>query len=411
MSLAKLINKATDPKLIQDNWQYNLDVCDKILEDPENNCSQAIDIIGEKLQQRDGNVLLRTLSLLVAIGENCGSRAQQLIATRSFTQVLLSKLRDPQTHKEIKTKVANVLSQLNNSFQKDPSLKPVMDAYQEVKHSFPQYLPPAKPAKRELEDEDEDADLRTAIELSLKESQVQQQQQQAQPVQPVQQAPQLHLPVQKQQPAQERTFSRVRALYDSFSTDPADLKFHKGDIITVIERVYKDWGKGSLRGVVGLFPFNYVTPLYDPTAQELMEERLKEQEIFQRGKGVEKLLVLLSRASTDEESFQLTQSEEFKRLYQQVVLIKPELATLIDKYRQRKDDLMDMYGKLKSATATYEELTDPVKQYQPQAQSYQPQQVPHQVPQHVPPQQQAPQQQQQQQAPQKQQQFYPPYPR
>lgn len=368
-SLDSLINKATDATLTQDNWQYNLDVCDKILEDPEQYCSKAIDALRFKLSLKDGNVLLRSLTLLVAIAENCGSRAQQLIATKSFMQLLLSKMRDPQTHREIKTKITTVLAQLDDSFHRDPSLKPVSEAYREVKLSFPQYLAPTKPQKFELKDED--ADLRTAIELSLRESQRQQPlpeipqvecQPQAQPQAQSQAQAQPQAQSQAQQP--QRTFSRVRALYDSFSNDPADLKFHKGDVITVIERVYKDWGKGSLRGVIGLFPFNYVTPLYDPTPEELMQEQLKEQEILSRSADVEKLLVLLTRASNDEESLALTQSEEFKTLYQRVVLIKPELATLIDKYRQRKDDLMDLYGKLKTATISYEEMTDPIKQQQ-----------------------------------------------
>src|SRR5690242_16245179 len=65
------------------------------------------------------------------------------------------------------------------------------------------------------------------------------------------------------------TVSRVRALYDFQPSEPGELQFKKGDIIAVLESVYKDWWKGSLRGQTGIFPLNYVEKLQDPTREEL----------------------------------------------------------------------------------------------------------------------------------------------
>jgi len=93
------------------------------------------------------------------------------------------------------------------------------------------------------------------------------------------------------------TVSRVRALFDFTPSEPGELQFHKGDVITVLESVYKDWWKGSLQGQTGIFPLNYVEKLQDPTAEELEKEAQMEAEVFAEMKNVEKLLALLSTNS------------------------------------------------------------------------------------------------------------------
>lgn len=58
--------------------------------------------------------------------------------------------------------------------------------------------------------------------------------------------------------AHKPAVSRVRALYDFAPTEPGELAFSKGDIIRVLDSVYKDWWRGELRGEAGIFPVNYV---------------------------------------------------------------------------------------------------------------------------------------------------------
>ena len=76
-SLDVLINKATDPTLTSDNWQYILDVCDRISADPETETKRTITILKTKLTSKDANVVLRSLSLLISIAENCGSESNK----------------------------------------------------------------------------------------------------------------------------------------------------------------------------------------------------------------------------------------------------------------------------------------------------------------------------------------------
>jgi signal transducing adaptor molecule len=93
------------------------------------------------------------------------------------------------------------------------------------------------------------------------------------------------------------TVSRVRALFDFNPSEPGELQFRKGDVISVLESVYKDWWKGSLHGQTGIFPLNYVEKLQDPTREELEREASMEAEVFAEIKNVEKLLALLSTSA------------------------------------------------------------------------------------------------------------------
>lgn len=47
------------------------------------------------------------------------------------------------------------------------------------------------------------------------------------------------------------------ALFDYISTEPGDLTFRAGDVITV-EQSDGEWWKGSMNGRSGVFPANYV---------------------------------------------------------------------------------------------------------------------------------------------------------
>lgn len=94
------------------------------------------------------------------------------------------------------------------------------------------------------------------------------------------------------------TVSRVRALYDFVPSEPGELEFKKGDVIAVLESVFKDWWRGSLKGNTGIFPLNYVEKLTDPTPDELQREAQMEAEVFAEIKNVEKLLTLLSTSNT-----------------------------------------------------------------------------------------------------------------
>ena len=202
----------------------------------------------------------------------------------------------------------------------------------------PNLQPPSKPTKRQITDADrqkEEDELQMALELSVKDKQ-------PQSMSTAQRAPQGAPQTSTSQPVPSQplpsgttaaTVSRVRALFDFQPSEPGELQFKKGDIIAVLESVYKDWWKGSLRGQVGIFPLNYVEKLSDPTPDELEREAQMEAEVFGEIKNVEKLLTLLSTSSSD---LNVRDNEEITQLYHQTLAIRPKLIELIGKYSQKK---------------------------------------------------------------------------
>ena len=64
--------------------------------------------------------------------------------------------------------------------------------------------------------------------------------------------------------------TRVRALHAFEPTDAGELAFEKGDIIKVVDRGYKDWWRGQLKGRTGIFPVNYVVREDDSVASQYL---------------------------------------------------------------------------------------------------------------------------------------------
>lgn len=369
--LNALIEKATDATLTEENWQYIFDVCDTISKRPEINTSEAIRCIKTRLQSRDANVLLRLLSLLVAMAENCGSRMKQEIASSSFLEgSIIKKFLDKKIHRQVKVRMTEVVEQLRISFKDDPSLLPIEDAYRIIKLNFGQYvkLPPNKPAKEQktsMNSSKEELELERALKMSAEEFEREQALKRShienKPL------PAIHndgsgekddKSLQQQAHPDNSKIKRVRALYDLISYEPDELSFRKGDTIRVIEPVYRDWWKGMLaNGKLGIFPLNYVTPVSSTdlkiSAQEIaLEKRLLEID----SRKVNRLLGLLSQDSSN------IDEEELSELYNEVIPLKSGLARSIEKYGSKKDNLSTIHTELGNAFVFYNLLIDKIIQ-------------------------------------------------
>ncbi|KAJ6520673.1 hypothetical protein DFH09DRAFT_851751, partial [Mycena vulgaris] len=135
--------------------------------------------------------------------------------------------------------------------------------------------------------------------------------------------------------------TRVRALHPFTPTEAGELGFEKGDVIKVVDRGYRDWWRGQLRGRTGIFPVNYVEPLPEPTPAELAAEAAAEAAVFAQAADVERLLNML-RALDPSKGDNLADDEEIQELYRSSMALRPKIVKLIDKYSQKRADLVSM---------------------------------------------------------------------
>ncbi|XXG95735.1 ESCRT-0 subunit protein hse1 [Hypoxylon texense] len=368
----EVIAKATDENLTSEDWGAIIEVCDKVSSDP-NGPNQAVQSLIKRLAHRNANVQLYTLELANALSQNCGKNMHRELASRAFTDALLKLANDRNTHQQVKAKILERMQEWSDMFSKDADLGIMYDAYYRLKQSNPTLQPPSAPQKTGLTDLDrqkEEDELQMALKLSLQEEE----RKKATHSSPAAAGPSSSAGPSARAGQPEpvpshptgttaATVSRVRALFDFVPSEPGELEFKKGDIIAVLESVYKDWWRGSLKGRTGIFPLNYVEKLADPTPDELHREAQMEAEVFAEIKNVEKLLTLLStsNASPREED-----NEEISKLYHQTLAIRPKLIKLIEKYSQKKEDFTQLNEKFIKARRDYESLLESSMSHPPQ---------------------------------------------
>ncbi|KAL0953380.1 hypothetical protein HGRIS_004619 [Hohenbuehelia grisea] len=150
--------------------------------------------------------------------------------------------------------------------------------------------------------------------------------------------------------------TRVRALHTFEPTEPGELAFDKGDIIKVVDRGYKDWWRGQLKGRTGIFPVNYVEPMPEPTAVELAKEAEQEAAVFAQAVNVEKLLTMLR--ALDPAKDNLADNEEIQELYRSSMALRPKVVKLIDKYSQKRADLVSMNETFVRARSIFDRMME-----------------------------------------------------
>jgi len=246
------VAKATDENLTSEDWGAIIEVCDRVGSD-QNGPKEVVQAMIKRLAHRNANVQLYTLELANALSQNCGKNMHRELSSRAFTDAMLKLANDRNTHTQVKAKILERMKEWSDMFNKDPDLGIMYDAYFRLKQSNPTLQPPSAPQKTGLTEVDrqkEDEELQMALKLSLQEeerkkapaaSNAAASSSSAAPGSSAQAAqPQPHsTPVPAGTTA--ATVSRVRALYDFVPSEPGELEFKKGDVIAVLESVYKDW--------------------------------------------------------------------------------------------------------------------------------------------------------------------------
>ncbi|CAG8690075.1 19707_t:CDS:10, partial [Cetraspora pellucida] len=307
-SFDECVIPATDEKLTKEDWALMSVVCEKVYKAGDQGARDCISSIQKRLIHRNANVQLYALTLTNTLVKECGISIHKEVCSRAFTSTLTKMLNDRNTHDVVKNRILDLIQEWCSEFRSNPSLSIMEETYRQLRSQNFQF-PPQKPQKEPNEDKG--------------------------------------LP-------QPPSVSRVRALYDFRPTESNELGFSCGDIINVIDNVYKDWWKGELHGKTGIFPVNYVEKISDPSPVDIAKELEMEVNVFSQGKNIERLLELLE--SFDPQKDSVTTNEDIQNLYNETVPIRPKLTILVEKYTKKKDYLIELHTKFTKAISTYEQL-------------------------------------------------------
>ena len=344
------VNKATDENLTTENWEYIFNVIDKVSASPSGP-QQVVATLLQRLAHRNANVQLYTLELAHALSQNGGPPVHRELASKAFTDALLRLAADRNTHAQVKQKVLERMGVWAEEFARRPELGIMEQQYHKLRVQHPNLMPPSKPVKKEISSDDrrkEEQELQMALALSVKDKGAGAQthgDDRREDIVRQNSSSSSRTAADAAPPAPQpgttaATVSRVRALYDFTPSEPGELAFQKHDVIAVLESVYKDWWKGSLRGHTGIFPLNYVEKLRDPTAEEMERDAHMEADVFGEIPNVEKLLALLSvradGAGGSRRAAPGSEDDEITELYQRTLSTRPKLIELIGKYSQKK---------------------------------------------------------------------------
>ncbi|KAE8212890.1 hypothetical protein CF327_g3528 [Tilletia walkeri] len=167
------VTKATDENLTSEDWEANLDVCDKVSGEGEQGARNCIAAIQKRLAHRSANVQLYALILTDALSKNAGVNAHREIASRSFSQTLVRLATDRNTHDSVKRKAYSLVKEWTREYGTDPDLGIIQETYtalqKQLGHRFDEVAEeaaPEEPSTDELRREDEE--LRRVLELSMR---------------------------------------------------------------------------------------------------------------------------------------------------------------------------------------------------------------------------------------------------
>lgn len=367
----ELVNKATDENLTTENWEFNLELCDRLASNDESDARKCIAAIQKRVVHRNANVQLYAITLTDTLSKNCGDAIHHEIASRAFMHTLSKVVRDPSTHNLVKQRILRTLLSWRDEYKHDDTLGLVADTVNDMREDFYELDEEPAPARK---DESEDDELQRVLALSIQDQGGRSSYPEEAtsvagpstrgPAEPKSsdcdslpnpfseplshEAPQPFAP----EPRSARP-SHVRAMYDFEPDEPGELAFHRGDVIRVLDSVYEQWWRGELRHQVGIFPVNYVEALPDTTPDMIQQELELERNVFTHASDIH---ILHARLQHLKPSDNFVDDDELQELYQRSLALRPKIVRLMDTYHTKVQELRSLNDKFVRARTMLDDL-------------------------------------------------------
>ncbi|GMK56102.1 hypothetical protein CspeluHIS016_0211580 [Cutaneotrichosporon spelunceum] len=166
----ELVNKATDENLASEDWDINLQICDKVHEEGAPGARNAVAALVKRLAHRNPNVQIYALELANTLAQNCQRPLHQELAGKQWTTALERILNDRATVKPVQNKVLKYVKEWTQQFEGtgDPQLGLMSELYDKLRakhYNFDEaddHVPGPEDARRRAEEDE----LNRVLELS-----------------------------------------------------------------------------------------------------------------------------------------------------------------------------------------------------------------------------------------------------
>lgn len=243
------VTAATSESNTGENWSSIIQICE-MADASADKAKETIQSLIKRLQSKNVNVLLFSLTLSNALVVNCSLEVRREISSRPYLDCL-KKLLEGKTHITVKNRIAELMKSWANEFRNESSLSYMVDTVEML--NLPSNPPsPQKQKQENVNINKEEEELQLALALSL--SQHQQQ---------------FSRPDDTKKAPKPKTLFSVRALYDFNASEEGELGLRAGDIVQVHDcTTFPDWWMGTFEGNHGIFPSNYVEKIVSESETE-----------------------------------------------------------------------------------------------------------------------------------------------
>lgn len=132
----EIVAKATDENLTSEDWGLNLQVCDKLSGDDEQDARNCMAAVQKRLSHRSANVQLYALTLADTLSKNCGDAVHHEIASRAFMQAITRLTTERQTHPMVKKRALVLLREWANEYKDNDTLGLVGETVHALKDEY-----------------------------------------------------------------------------------------------------------------------------------------------------------------------------------------------------------------------------------------------------------------------------------
>ncbi|KAH6574403.1 hypothetical protein BASA60_005573 [Batrachochytrium salamandrivorans] len=367
--MEKLIIEATSETNTADDWGKIIEICEKA-DQSEASAREALTILSKRILHKNVNVILFSLTVANSLVQNCDMTVKREVSSRAFLDALVRQIttNKASVHVTVHHRILELIQQWADVFRSEPSLDYMVQIYNQLKsngHSFPTLNPKPVVEKRSSDKDREEDELQLALALSLSTVDDKSRAQNSQPKSG-----------QKSKPVQ--SLFQVTALYDFYGTEEGELHLSRGDVVEVYDcTTFQDWWKGSLRGVVGIFPANYVEKVTSESGATSREHappssggttssvRSPDAYVLSQSGFVSEFRDRVLAA--DARSTNYAATDQLQNDYHKLLELRPHVISIASNYRKKQDDLTAISERFVKADASFRALIDAQAQYHSQA--------------------------------------------